>query len=1542
MGNGNPALDLNIADITIKDTDAISVNADLSNLVLSNGTLSPTFNAATDSYTASVGNDVNSVTVTPTAADSAAGIKVNEIAVASGAASTPISLNVGNNPIAVKVTAEDGVTTHTYDITVNRAKSNNADLNGLTLSGASLNETFNSGTLNYTVTVGYATEGITVTPMVKESHATLQVNGKTVANGSASETIPLAVGDSNVITIVVTAEDGTTKKTYTVTVTRGAVSSNADLSNITLSNGDLTFDSAITDYTVDVSNETTDITVTPTAADATASIKVEGTAVNSGTASTPIDLNVGDNPITVEVTAQDGTTTKMYTVTVKRAPSSNAKLSDLTLSEGMLAFDPDTEDYTVDVGNEVDSITVTPTAADATASIKVKGTAVDSGAASTPIDLNVGDNPVTVEVTAQDGTTTQTYTVTVKRAPSNNAKLSGLTLSEGTISFDPDSTEYTVDVGNEADSITVTPTAADTTASIKVKGAAVDSGTASASIDLDVGDNVIPVEVKAQDGTSTKTYTITIVRAKSSNAKLSSLALSEGTLTFDPDTEDYTVNVGNAVDSITVTPTAADATASIKVKGAVVDSGTASAAIGLDVGDNVVSVEVTAQDGSTVKTYTLTVVRAKSSNAKLNNLTLSEGTLTFDPDTMNYILNVGNEVNSITVTPTAADAAASIKVEGTAVNSGTASTPIDLNVGDNPITVEVTAPDGTTTKTYTVTVKRAPSSNAKLSGLTLSEGMLAFDPDTEDYTVDVGNEVDSITVKPTAADATAGIKVKGSVVDSGSDSASIELNVGNNLIPVEVTAQDRTTTKTYTVTVVRAKSNNADLSGLSLAGAILNETFDSGKTDYTANVSYATQSIKVLSSVAESHATLKVDGKAVASGSESEAVSLTVGSGNVIMIEVTAQDGAIAKTYRVTVTREAPSSNADLSDLALSRGTLIFVPGTTNYTVNVEHEVSAITITPTAADSTAGIQVGSVAVISGEASAPINLSDGSNAVTIKVTAQDGTTSKTYTVTVVRAKSSNADLSGLTLSDGTLTPGFASDVLNYSSTVAINVNRIQLTATASDSGATIKVNGDSAVSGQPSGNIQLKPRDNDIEIVVTAADGKTKRTYEITVTRFIPNNPGTPVIPSNPTPPSNPEPPASNDGTQVIDVTDAANITETEKDGQKTTNVQLDEKKVEEKLTEGTDKPRIVIPAAASSDAVVGQMSGELAQTMVSHSAIVELRTGNAAYMVPADQIPVDEILSQARADTSLGDISIEIAISSGTPDQILAFEQSAQQNHSTVLVPPIDFTIRATVGNQTIVVKKFTAYVEREITIPDDVDPSQITTGVVLDENGQAISHVPTYVYLKDGHYVARINSLTNSTYTVISNPVAFKDVENHWAKEDVNDMGSRLIVKGTDSEHFNPDQAVTRAEFAAFVVRALGLQENGSSTPFSDVAPDHWAYGAVGKAVEYGLIGGYNDGTFRPDRTISREEALVVIARAMKIAGLDSEISQEDAKDLVNSFKDHNALHSWSIQAVAAAIRGGLVQGSDGGQLKPETNLSRAETAVLLRRMLQKAGLIN
>ena len=243
---------------------------------------------------------------------------------------------------------------------------------------------------------------------------------------------------------------------------------------------------------------------------------VNGVAVTSGAPSNPIPLITGENVITSTGIAEDGVTTKTYTVTITRAPSSNAELASLALSSGPLtpAFDPATTSYTATAPYSPAVMSVTATISEPNAAIALNGSPIISGTAA-PVTLVVGANLITVTVTAQDGVTTIDYVLAITRdAPATDAWLVGMELAPGVLTpvFISTTTSYTSEVDNLTTSVTVTPTASDANATLSVNGAPLGSGEAFTLTPLVVGPNVISTTVTAEDDVTQQTYVITVTR----------------------------------------------------------------------------------------------------------------------------------------------------------------------------------------------------------------------------------------------------------------------------------------------------------------------------------------------------------------------------------------------------------------------------------------------------------------------------------------------------------------------------------------------------------------------------------------------------------------------------------------------------------------------------------------------------------------------------------------------------------------------------------------------------------------------------------------------------------------------------------------------------------------------------------------------------------------------------------------------------------------------------------------------------------------------
>ena len=395
----------------------------------------------------------------------------------------------------------------------------------------------------------------------------------------------------------------------------------------------------------------------------------------------------------------------------------------------------------------------------------------------------------------------------------------------------------------------------------------------------------------------------------------------------------------------------------------------------------------------------------------------------------------------------------------------------------------------------------------------------------------------------------------------------------------------------------------------------------------------------------------------------------------------------------------------------------------------------------------------------------------------------------------------------------------------------------------------------------------------------------------------------------------------------------------EKDGKVVTTVEVDEAKLEQRLAAEGNQATITIPVAGTADAVVGELNGRMVKSMEEKQATVEIRTDKATYKLPANEINIDAISSQLGASVELQDIKVRIEISSSPENTVKVVENAAEAGSFTLVLPPLEFSVQAVFGGQSVEVTKFNVYVERTVAIPDGIDPNRITTGVVVEADG-SVRHVPTKVVQRDGRYYAVINSLTNSTYSVVWHPLTFADVEGHWAQNAVNNMSSRMVVNSATEKLFEPDRDITRSEFAAAIVRALGLRLEKGAAPFRDVSVDDEYNSAIKTAAAFNLINGFEDGTFRPNAPITREQAMTIIAKAMSITGLKDKLDPAASEQLAR-YADGGSVAAWAQDGVAYTIEAGIVNGREGGKLAPQAFITRAEAAAIIERLLKKSELI-
>jgi len=233
-----------------------------------------------------------------------------------------------------------------------------------------------------------------------------------------------------------------------------------------------------------------------------------------------------------------------------------------------------------------------------------------------------------------------------------------------------------------------------------------------------------------------------------------------------------------------------------------------------------------------------------------------------------------------------------------------------------------------------------------------------------------------------------------------------------------------------------------------------------------------------------------------------------------------------------------------------------------------------------------------------------------------------------------------------------------------------------------------------------------------------------------------------------------------------------------------------------------------------------------------------------------------------------------------------------------------------------------------KVAVPPLVRPENLALAWYDKTAGKWVT-IPAVVDVDRGLILARVQHFSH--YTVFARePVKpFTDVTPAsfgWAKDSIETLAGADIVAGVDGTRFEPDRAVTRAEFASLLIKALSLQiQSGTSHPFRDVRAGEWYSKAVAAAHTAGLVTGYGDGTFRPDSTITREEVAAMLARAMKLQTTEQKLA----------FTDSDKISSWARASVAAAASQSLIGGFPDGTFQPDATASRAQCAVMVYRML-------
>jgi len=568
---------------------------------------------------------------------------------------------------------------------------------------------------------------------------------------------------------------------------------------------------------VDLDANTTSVNVVATPVDPTATVNITGAN----------NLTVGSNDLVVSVTS--GELSATYTVNLNVLPSTDTGATIYV--NGVVRVDG--EDIYVDYGTQ--SVDVSVVTSDANATYFVDG----------DLGLQTGDNDLVVTVTAADGVTSQDYTMNVNVHLNTDTSVNSITVNGNSVTdgsrldLDPLTTDVDVQVDTK-----------DIDATYEVEG----------DTELAPGENQLMVTVTAADGETQQEYFITLNVLPNTDVSLASLTVNG----IAAEAGDY-VTVDPLTTEVEVLVETTDPNATYEING------------GTDLvpGENDLLITITAADNDTVGTVFLTIVVAPNTDTSVDSITVS-GQSAGDGE----VLDLPSNTSSVDVQVVTTDPDATYIVDG---DQG-------LSVGENTLTIIVTAADGETSEDYIITlvvaVGAVTTDSFTINGNEVSDGDV----------VDLEPGTDSVDVAVVTTDEDATYEFTG---DSG-------LTLGENTLTLTVTSVDETATATYTVILNVLPYDDASFSSIEVNGNVWTDgqvlVTDAGDLDVVAyaNNEFATYAV--------SGPTTNVSGF----------VTLTV--------TVTAQDGESTESAEIQVLAESDMTIATPNDVELRVGTWASIP----------------------------------------------------------------------------------------------------------------------------------------------------------------------------------------------------------------------------------------------------------------------------------------------------------------------------------------------------------------------------------------------------------------------------------------------------------------------------------------------------------------------------------------------------------------------------------------------------------------------------------------
>lgn len=524
-------------------------------------------------------------------------------------------------------------------------------------------------------------------------------------------------------------------------------------------------------------------------------------------------------------------------------------------------------------------------------------------------------------------------------------------------------------------------------------------------------------------------------------------------------------------------------------------------------------------------------------------------------------------------------------------------------------------------------------------------------------------------------------------------------------------------------------------------------------------------------------------------------------------------------------------------------------------------------------------------------------------------------------------SSNALLTDLTLSHGNLLPSFQPETTNYSASVGNAVRSIQVTATAADEKATVKVNDMMIQSGSASDSIPLQVGANTIVVTVTAEDG-TEQSYQVVIDRADKQDN------------TSPEPVTGTDGEEgeegekeeIITVDIQTGAIE---DGEIVSQTEV----IRRSFDDGTIKDEIIFTHDRVNE-TVNRLKEQQQQTAIIVVPDEKDEVDEVNVKIPTDSV---QALSESETNLEIFTENVTIHVPSSSLEQ---FNEYLYFDVIPVKEEEERQAIEQRVKTEQLVIQMVNSedakVVGRPMTIHTNMQSHRVTLTLPIDDSG--VENNQQENWLED--LVVFIEHSDGTKEVVRGKVVPYKSESSFGYQFDIDKFSIFTLVylddldslpqhlpyiNGYEDGTFRPDRPVTRAEFATMLANILNLEKNQTIGERYEVSSSHWAYENIAAVVNAGLMKGYPDGTFQPDQRMTRAEIATVVAQWQK--------EQLENVQVTHTFEDVRG--HWAETSIERLATAGIVSGYPGNIFDPDAPITRAEVVTLLNTVFHRGPLL-